>query len=317
MTSVEYAGIIRDCHAAVQFGLSCYRVHDDILHACIPPCSSFANVQLAKAVWQMYACPHSGYCSIFSGVKSADNMLCSTALYMTQSEAGLLALAALRSTMLKCQAANHNLLCLLQVEHVWPRSISHQFARMAAIQLSPDHHSKELEINSSTPLQHSQHLTEGLLPILSHYLSQSATAFAILRAAEQIGIQYKAQLAASLSDAAALHQKRLAAELQAARLQLESAHDDSMHQLNIQHLAELEEMAQHVSVMSEAVQEMKQQRDMLERGFAHITRQRDEYEGRYLDMMRQRDTCRDALVAAEAVLADQVPLLSPSQGRLS
>ena len=99
---------------------------------------------------------------------------------------------------------------------------------------------------------------------------------------------------------------RLAAELQAARLQLECAHDDSMHQLSTEHLAELEEMAQHVSVMSEAIQEMKQQRDMLEHGFARITHQRDEYEGRYLDMMRQRDTCRDALVAAEAILADQV-----------
>ena len=226
----------------------------------------------------------------------------------------MLAVAALRSATLKCQAADHKLLCLLQVEHLWPRSISHQFARMAAIQPSPDHHLKELVFHSSTPLQHSQHLTEVLLPILSHYPSQSATASAILHAAEQISIQHKAQLAASLRDAAALHQKRLAAELRAARLQLECAHDDNMHQLRTQHLAELEEMAQHVSAMSEAVQEMKQQRDMLEHGFAHITHQRDESESRYLDMMRQRDTCRDALVAAEAVLADQVGLLSPSQG---
>ena len=34
MNSVEYAGMVCDCHAAVLFGFSWYRAYDDILHAC-------------------------------------------------------------------------------------------------------------------------------------------------------------------------------------------------------------------------------------------------------------------------------------------
>ena len=120
--------------------------------------------------------------------------------FLTQSQARVLALVALRSATLKCQAADHKLPCILQVEHVKPRSISYPFARMAATLQSPHHHLMERICILSTPLQHSQRLARVLLPILSHYPSQSTTAFAILHAAEQISSQYKAQLAASLSD---------------------------------------------------------------------------------------------------------------------